>query len=174
MRTLTTPALFAPARLGPARLGAARLGAVLFAAALGLAACEGENLFSGISAVANQSEAYDAVTFRFESEAGDTLDVIARGGRFELILDRPNGEFDSRFQFRAANIRADGTFVIRDDDIIFSRDPFAESGSSFERSLSYSEVADAILLEDRAALFDINNDGRRQSARLRIRLEPRR
>lgn len=148
--------------------------ALCAAAVAGLAGCEGENLFANADVVlGGASNAFQAVVFDIENRAGERLDLIAEGGRFDLSLDDEAGEFESSFQFRGSSVRRSGTFRVADGRITFSDDPLQDDDRELERSFDFVRTEDAIEMVDTGALFDVDGDGTREVATVRIRLEPR-
>lgn len=143
------------------------------AAVVGLAGCEGENLFANADVVLSGESAFRAVEFEIENRDGDRVDVIAEGGRFELTLDDEAGEFESSFQFRGSSFRTSGTFEIVDGRIEFSDDPLLDNDGETQRSFDFDRTDDAIFMEGTGVLFDVDDDGTREVATVRIRLEPR-
>lgn len=151
--------------------------ALCAAAAVSLAGCEGENLFANADVIlAGGLNALRAVEFEIENRNGDRIDLVAEGGRFDLTLDDAGndfGEFQSTFQFRGSSIRASGTFEIDDGQIRFSDDPLQDNDGEIERSFDFNRTQDGIFMVDRGALFDVDGDGSREVATVRIRLESR-
>lgn len=144
------------------------------AATLGLAGCEGENLFANSDpVVANDRDIFDAVVLEFVDPLGDRIDLIAEGGRFELALDEDAGEFESDFEFRDVLIGVTGTFFIEDDNIVFSDDPFEDDDLVLERSFDFVDEGDVLFLSDPAAVFDVDNDGSEEVVEMQVRLEAR-
>lgn len=147
---------------------------MVFAIAATLTGCEGENLFANSDVIlVDQPPAFEAVMFELENRAGDRIDLIDGGGRFELSLDEDAGEFDSRFQFRGSTIRRSGTFEVVNDRITFSDDPLEDDERDVARSFDFARTGDVLHLEDAATLFDVDNDGTDEVATLRIRMERR-
>lgn len=154
-------------------MDALRTTALCAAAVVGLAGCEGENLFANADVALIGGAAFRAAEFEIVNREGERIDLIAEGGRFELTLDEEAGEFESSFQFRGSSLRTSGTFEIIEGRIRFSDDPLLDTPGEIQRSFVFTRTGDTIFMEDRGALFDVNGDGNREVATVRMRLEPR-
>lgn len=148
----------------------------LIAVAVTIAACEGENLFKkgGAGVIGGDPEpnpVYEATRFEFENEAGEMVDLIAEGARFELILNEDDGTFESRFRYRAIDFNVTGTFEIELGSFTFSDDPFSDDGVTTARSFSFLADEGLLFFRDPAAVFDIDNDGIDEVGSLDIRLD---
>ena len=140
-------------------------------ATVALAGC-GENWFANTEAtLVSQPDVFQAVELEFENEAGETIDLLNEGGRFELVLDEEQGVFESDFGFQDTEVDVSGTFELRDGEIVFSDDPFENDEVILQRSFEFLRADGVLFLEDPTSAFDVDNDGEEEVAELSIRLE---
>jgi hypothetical protein len=139
-----------------------------------LAGCGGDNWFENADVtLVDAPAAYDAVVFEVVDEAGVLHDLIAKGGRFALVLDDDAREFDATFELAGRLVRTDGTFTVAGGEITFSDDPFSDDDLTIGRSLAIVRADEVILLDDPEAVFDVDGDGVTEVVDLRLRLERR-
>lgn len=146
--------------------------AALVLVPLGLAACEGENMF-GVPVTGDADDTFEATAIVVEGD-GTTIDLVDDGAALEIGLNENAGTFKSLFDDGLGNVvNLNGTFDRVGAQIVFSDDPFTADAAIQPRGF-VTEVRDGVLLmTDSNALFDIDRDGDLENVELRITLVER-
>lgn len=136
---------------------------------LGLAACDGTNLFD-VPVTGDVDDDFEATAIVIEGADG-SVDLVEEGASLAVGLNEDDGTFVSLFDDGLGNVvDLDGTFDRIGDEIIFSDDPFTVDAAIEPRGFLVDQDGDILELTDPDAFYDLDGDGDLDPAEIRITL----